>query len=428
MDSATRTKLEDEGDQDQPFLATERRHSSLDSDIELSELQDLEGVEDGQQAPSRHYRVRSIDGSPPKKRVAAWKIALTLVACVVGFTVNTEATAYIEDKLNWKKPIATMYLTHSALALPWMAHMLYLRYTNRQISYVQWVREYNNTLRGSIATIDAFATHGSKMVIKGPGRTGGPLDFLATSMAIVTIILTISGFSWFTSLSLTTPADLTAIYNCSTFFAAAFSVPILKEKLGWISILAVALSIAGTFTIAYGDTTADHSSESDPAIGGSRLLGNVIACVGAVAFGLYEVLFKKWACSNKPESQESSLPLTLAASALTGFYTFGVLWIFLIIFHILGIETFSFPSAYAWLWLVIAVLSGVIGITLLVVLVIWTDPVFGSMANVLSVFFVALADWLVWDLTPSLATYIGGGCIFVAFGMLSYDTLGEKKD
>lgn len=162
MDSATRTKLEDEGDQDQPFLATERRHSSLDSDIELSELQDLEGVEDGQQAPSRHYRVRSIDGSPPKKRVAAWKIALTLVACVVGFTVNTEATAYIEDKLNWKKPIATMYLTHSALALPWIAHMLYLRYTNRQISYVQWVREYNNTLRGSIATIDAFATHGSK--------------------------------------------------------------------------------------------------------------------------------------------------------------------------------------------------------------------------------------------------------------------------
>ncbi|CAK1363318.1 hypothetical protein CB0940_04587 [Cercospora beticola] len=429
--ATSRTKLQEDEDQDQPFLETERR--SQESDIELSELQDYQDGDQlaGERTPVSHYRNRSLDGPPPKKKVPAWKIALTLATCVLGFTINTEATAYIEDELDWKKPVATMYLTHSALALPWIIHMFYLRWCNRQVSYMQWVREYNNKLRESIATIDAFATHGSKMVIKGPGRTGGPLDFLATSMAIVTVVLTVSGFSWFTSLSLTTPADLTAIYNCSTFFAAAFSVPILKEKLGWISMLAVALSIAGTFTIAYGDTTADHSSDADSehaAIGASRLLGNIIACVGAVAFGLYEVLLKKWACSSRPESQESSLPLTLAASALTGFYTFGVLWVALIIFHIFGIETFVFPTVYEWLWLVIAVLSGVIGITLLVVLVIWTDPVFGSMANVLSVFFVALADWLVWDLSPSLATYIGGSFIFVAFGMLAYDTLGEKKD
>ncbi|KAI5359783.1 putative EamA domain, solute carrier family 35 member F3/F4 [Septoria linicola] len=425
-----RTKLEDTDDQDQPFLDSERR--SQESDIELSELQDYQDGDDlaGERTPVGHYRVRSLDGPPLKKKVPAWKIALTLATCVLGFTINTEATAYIEDELGYKKPIATMYLTHSALTLPWIAHMLYLRYSNRNISYMQWVRDYNNQLRGSIATIDAFATHGSKMIIKGPGRTGGPLDFLATAMAIVTVVLTVSGFSWFTSLSLTTPADLTAIYNCSTFFAAAFSVPILKEKLGWISIVAVGLSIAGTFTIAYGDTTADHSSDAESEhsnIGASRLLGNIIACAGAVAFGLYEVLFKKWACSNRPETQESSLPLTLAASALTGFYTFGVLWVALIIFHILGIESFAIPTMYEWLWLVIAVLSGVIGITLLVILVIWTDPVFGSMANVLSVFFVALADWLVWGLSPSLATYIGGGLIFVAFVMLAYDTLGEKK-
>jgi drug/metabolite transporter (DMT)-like permease len=62
------------------------------------------------------------------------------------------------------------------------------------------------------------------------------------------------------------------------------------------------------------------------------------------------------------------------------------------------------------------------------VLVIWTDPVFGSMANVLSVFFVALADWVVWGLSPSLATYIGGALIFIAFSMMAYDTLGEKKE
>jgi len=58
----------------------------------------------------------------------------------------------------------------------------------------------------------------------------------------------------------------------------------------------------------------------------------------------------------------------------------------------------------------------------LVVLVIWTDPIFGSFANVLSVFFVAIADWLVFGLTPSIATYGGGAVIMVAFSLLAWDT------
>ncbi|CAK4026622.1 DUF6 domain [Lecanosticta acicola] len=412
MPDTARRKLEDD-EHDEPLLDQGWTSQDEDDDIELTELE-------GERTPNDHYRQRD---QPPKKRVSWIWIALTLALCVVGFVINTEATAYFEDELKWKKPFATLYITHSSLALPWLCHILYLRWQDRRVPYLTWVRDYNNQLRGSIATIDAFATTGPKLIWKRHGQAGGPLDFLLATMGLVTVVLTVSGVSWFTSLSLTTPADLTAIYNCATFFAAAFSVPILKEKLGWISIAAVALSTGGTFTIAYGDTTAEHA---ESAIGASRLLGNIIACVGAVAFGLYEVLFKKWACSSRPESQESSLPLTLSASALTGFYTFGVLWLAFFPLHFLGLERFEIPSAHAALWIVIAVLAGSISITLLAVLVVWTDPVFGSMANVLSVFFVALADWVVWGLSPSLATYIGGALIFVAFGMLTWDTLGKQ--
>ena len=330
-----------EGDeQEEPFLRP--RRGSQEDDFELAEF-------DRERTPASHYRPHD----EPAKKVSVIWIALALAVCVAGFTVNTEATAYFEDELGWRKPFATLYITHSSLALPWMCHIAYLRWTNRHIPYAQWVRDYNNQLASSISTIDAFATSESSTIFKRHGRQGA-LGFLVNTMGIVTIVLTVSGVSWFTSLSLTTPADLTAIYNCATFFAAAFSVPILKERLGRISILAVVLSIAGTFIIAYGDTTSEHA---ESAIGASRLLGNAIACVGAVAFGLYEVLFKKWACSSRPESQESSLPLTLAASALTGFYTFGVLWVGLIVLHFFGVETFQFPTAYEWLWIVIAVLS-----------------------------------------------------------------------
>lgn len=339
-----RRNSNDDEDYEDPLLR-ENRHSS-DDEIELANL----GLDGRERTPVSHYKRRD----EPKKRVSWYLIASALAVCVAGFTLNTEATAYFEDELGWKKPFATLYLTHGSLTLPWLVHIFYLRWKNRSTPYNSWVRDYNNTLRSSIATIDAFATSGPSLIFKRQGQQGGPLDFLASTMAIVTVVLTISGVSWFTSLSLTTPADLTAIYNCATFFAAAFSVPILKEKLGRLSIIAVALSIIGTFTIAYGDTTAEHA---DSSIGASRLLGNIIACAGAVAFGLYEVLFKKWACSSRPETQESSIPLTLAASALTGFYTLGVLWVAFPILHIFGIEEFALPSLHALLWIVIAVLS-----------------------------------------------------------------------
>lgn len=325
--------------------------SDSDDDIELAHLNG------GDRPPISHHIHQQNNDSPKQKTVSTPYIALTLAICVLGFTINTEATAYVEDSLGWKKPFATMYITHSSLCLPWLCHLLYLRYQNRKTPYKSWVRDYNNTLRSSISTIPAYTTQAPLMLLKQQGQTAGPLDFLATSMGIVTVVLTASGVSWFVSLSLTTPADLTAIYNCSTFFAAAFSVPILKEKLGWISIAAVAISIIGTFTIAYGDTTAEHGDEPSD-FGTNRLLGNIIACIGAVAFGLYEVLFKKWACSSRPESELSSLPLTLAASAMTGLYTAALGWIAIIVFHILGVESFVVPGLYTCGWIVIAVLAG----------------------------------------------------------------------
>jgi drug/metabolite transporter (DMT)-like permease len=403
---------EPDAEQAEPFL----RPSSSD-DVELPEL---DGPRD-ERTPDSHY-LRHVEGPPPAQgKPSPWMVALALFITVLGFTVNTEATAYFEDELGWKKPFATLYITHGALCLPWILHIAYLRSQRRDVRYPVWREEYISQLRASVATISAYTTDGPLMLFKRKGSLPGPLAYLFVAMGLMTLVLTVSGVSWFLSLSLTTPADLTAIYNSSTFFAALFSIPLLHERLGYPSIAAVALSLAGTFIIAYGDTTAVHT-ESE--VGTNRLLGNIVACVGAIAFGLYEVLFKKWACSSTPSSPQSTLPLTLAASALTGFYTLLTLWLGLVVLHFTSVEVFVFPSLYTALWIAIAVLSGSISITLLAVLVIWTDPIFGSFANVLSVFFVALADWLVFGLQPSLATYVGGALVVVAFGLLAWDTFG----
>lgn len=326
---------------------------SQEDDIELDELHDGFGpssVSDSAPLTSFDTPIPAV----PRSKSSYLAIAAVFVVTVAGFTINTEATAYFEDVLGWKKPFTTMYISHSSLCLPWLGQLAYSRWKNRETPYVKWVREYNNQIREAVATIDAYATSGPSLVFKRKGQVAGPLDFLASTMAVVTVVLTVSGGAWFVSLVFTTPADLTAIYNTSTFFAAAFSVPILKERLGWLAIIAVALSVAGTFIIAYGDTTAEHESS---AIGTARLLGNLIACGGAVAFGLYEVLFKKWACSSRPMKPSETLPLTFAASALTGIYTFATLWVGIIILHFTGIEEFVVPSAWVSLWIFIAVIS-----------------------------------------------------------------------
>lgn len=442
-------------DQSQPFLSA-GRPSEDENDIELAQYAGNHLSREEDETPLAHYEPHA---PPAQGATSPLLVTGALIIAVLGFVVNTEATAYFEDVLGWKKPFATLYITHSSLAVPWAIHVAWLRYRNRHVDYRVWVRDYNNRLRDSVSSIDAYATDMPKLVLKGPGRVGGPMDFLATAMAIVTVVLTVSGVSWFLSLVLTTPGDLTAIYNCSTFFAAVFSVPLLKERLGKATIAAVALSIAGTFIIAYGDTTAEHPVKDDDdaasKVGTSRLLGNIVACVGALAFGLYEVLFKKWACSSQPTRPQDTIPLTLAANALTGIYTFATLWVGLLLLHLFDLEPFVLPSPKVALWIAIAVLAGMsksihfispslrtlemrnsidslhttcfvdpspASITTLVVLVIWTGPIFGSFANVLSVFFVALADWVVFGLSPTLATYAGGVLIVVGFGMLAWDT------
>ena len=330
-----------------PLLENDRNSD----DIELADLNEQDFLHRTDTNLSHEVPVPAV----PKDSKSYIAIAITLAITVISFVVNTESTAYFEDVLGWKKPFCTMYITHSSLCLPWIGHLIWSRYKKRHTPYRIWVKEYNNSLRELIASVDAYASSGSKFIVKRKGNVAGPLDFLAGAMGIVTVVLTVSGGSWFFALAFTTPADLTAIYNCSTFFAAAFSVPLLHEKLSRIVLAAVAMSIVGTFIIAYGDSTTEHE---ESAIGTSQLLGNLIASVGAVAFGLYEVLFKKFACSSRQLRPAESLPLTFAASALTGIYTFATLWVGIVVLHFTGIEEFVLPSAKVGLWIVIAVISG----------------------------------------------------------------------
>lgn len=180
--------------------------------------------------------------------------------------------------------------------------------------------------------------------------------------AFVTCALTIAGGSWYVAVDLTTASDLTAIYNCSAFFAYAFSIPLLHEKVRWSKILAVGVAIAGVLVVAYGDTTpAKHGGKSGGGTGGdktppeaneasNRALGNLVIGVGSVLYGFYEVLYKKVACPPDGCSPGRGMIFANTFGSLIGSFTLLVLWIPIPILHFLGLETFELPRGeQAWM-------------------------------------------------------------------------------
>ena len=66
----------------------------------------------------------------------------------------------------------------------------------------------------------------------------------------LTFLATFSAICWWISISLTSVADLTAIWNSSAFWSYIFSIYILKEHLQKFKLLAVLLACTGVILIA----------------------------------------------------------------------------------------------------------------------------------------------------------------------------------
>ena len=262
--------------------------------------------------------------------------------------------------------------------------------------------------------------------------------YMLRTTALVTTALTIAGGSWYLAVDLTTPSDLTAIYNCSAFFAYAFSIPLLGDKIRFDKIFAVLVAIAGVLTVAYGDSGA---VKSEP-VGGldgavppeepeakNRTAGNIIIGIGSVLYGLYEVLYKKKACPPEGTSPGRGMVFAMTFASLIGCFTLFVLWIPLPILHWTGLEPFELPSGPAASMLAISTLSNAIFSGSFLVLISLTSPVLSSVAALLTIFLVALVDWMLPGGQPlSFAAIIGGLLIIGAFLLLSWSTFREMNE
>lgn len=62
------------------------------------------------------------------------------------------------------------------------------------------------------------------------------------------------------------------------------------------------------------------------------------------------------------------------------------------------------------------------------VLISLTSPVLSSVAALLTIFLVAIVDWMLWGQPLSFASIVGGILIIVAFLLLSWSTYREMDE
>lgn len=365
------------------------------------------------------------DASPTELGRAAARRKYTYAAfffllVLVAFAAQTELSAYIQTKRGWNKAYCMLYLTHGSWAMLWPAQLAILRLRKPGVPWRVFWRRHVQLLRSTAAMVEA-----QRLDVDGGARRGSPVAYMAGTTAAVTTALTIAGLAWYIAVSMTSPSDLTAIYNCSAFFAYAFSVPLLREPLRLDKSIAVAVAIGGVLVVAYGDG-GPSSDAPDPA-SSKRFLGNVIIGAGSVLYGLYEVLYKRYACPPDGVSPGRGTIFAMAFASLIGAFTLAVLWVPLPILHVMGVEEFSLPSgSTAWL-LLLSVIANATFAGSFLVLISLTSPVLSSVASLLTIFVVAVVDWLFTGKPLSAASVVGGALITVAFVMLAWSTWREMR-
>lgn len=350
--------------------------------------------------------------------------AFFLVVSLVSFCVQTELAAFVQREMGWNKAYCMLYLTHGSWALLWPIQLLILRLQKRSEPWSVFWRHHLRICRTTAQMVE----HRTLEIDHLP-KSRSPIRYMITTAAFVTSALTVAGLSWYIAVDLTTPSDLTAIYNCSAFFAYVFSIPLLREPFRLDKSFAVVIAIIGVLVVAYGDTKpqgGDASGGADDA--SSRFAGNLIIGIGSILYGLYEVLYKRYACPPEGCAPNRGVIFANLVGSLIGSFTLLVLWFPLPVLHITGIETFALPTgATAW-WLFLSVVMNATFAGSFLVLISLTSPVLSSVASLLTIFMVALSDWMLTGEPLSFAAIVGGSMIVVAFTMLSVFTWREMQE
>lgn len=385
-------------------------------------------------------------------------VLILFLISLISFVTQTELTSVLYTKYGFNEPILLLFLTHGFWWCLWPLQFMFIAIFKTLKRYVNYKRGYEVIINGqpkkwrgfrrSIASSikaqhqNVFHTAeltaaanipGYKITYTDPKKSfrqykeflhSEAIQYVFKMAAILSIILNVAGVTWYVAMSLSTGSDVTAIYNCSAFTAYIFAIPILKERFSWIKANSVVIAISGVFIVAYmGKRSMENSSNNYQ----HRLLGNFIILIGAIMYGLYEVLYKKWCCPpTELVSARRQATFSNFIMCLIGISTFVSMGLVLLIVQITGIHKFAFPiKATEVIIMLTSIFSNHVFSVCFLGLMSLTSPVFSSVASLLTILIVGAFEWIFRGIVITLAQVIGYIFILAGFSLLTYASWNE---
>lgn len=272
------------------------------------------------------------------------------------------------------------------------------------------------------------------------------IKYILIKSFIVTLVLTTAGFTWYGAMSMTYAADVTAIYNCSAFTAYAFAIPLLNERFSWLKASSVIIAISGVFIVAYSGNTDNKETQKNQQKNDYnnpypyRFWGNLIILIGAILYGYYEVLYKKYLCMpehlSKIITPRRQLTFANFIMGFFGIFTFIIVLIGILlveIFHIHKFNLFNYGenTKIIWYYIIGSIISNLLFSASFLSLMALTSPVLSSVSSLLTIFLIGLVEWWIFNNSLGFQQLLGDLLVIIGFIMLtiaSWNEISEGED
>ncbi|TFK41180.1 hypothetical protein BDQ12DRAFT_428998 [Crucibulum laeve] len=385
------------------------------------------------------------------------RTAVVLFAFIlIAFVTESQLTQYVQTTLAYRQPFFIFYVVHSSFFIIFPLHLLYLT-TTTKYSASSLIKGLSIAITDHLSPLETsglsefpFFKFSRLVIVLTVGVTyPGLLWFAAISLASVSDVTAI----WNTNAFF---AYLISVKMFGLKWEPRRLVAVCLATLGVIVVVYGGNAAENSESMPEGSSMSSSARFIKPS---APLVGNVLTLIASFGYGLYQVLYKIYAAlpsdpeiisdrqyeqiiDGESEHLQSNLtsanaisaedtvyppPFGLHPNLLTsaiGFCTFAMLWIPIPILHYTGVEIFRYPANLTTVFAISGIaFSGVVfNAGFMVLLGVW-GPIITSVGNLLTIVLVVFSDVIFGSGTDSLTVWslLGSGVIVAAFGVLAYD-------
>lgn len=266
-----------------------------------------------------------------------WILGLINLGFVVIFWVMSSflVNDMVQDG-SYRKPFFITYINTGLFSLYLIPYLNYENYTCKQ--FLQLIKQEYDKTKVDLIKFDneTYGSHDDLEEFRDIHEKVGIYETIKLSFQFLIL--------WFSanlvtnaSLSYTSVASQTILSSTSSFFTLIIGYLYSIEKININKIIGILLSFSGVFIV----TKIDSSSDDYTGFSKMVFVGNLLALLGALIYGIYTILLKfKISIPNTTKERDLNTHLFFG---FVGIFCLIGMWPFFFILNYLDYETFQLP-------------------------------------------------------------------------------------